>query len=314
MDMVGRRRWFFLLSLIVILPGLISLLIPPALYLGIEFTGGSTLTVEFTSPVAEADVRAVLVGRGHSEAVVQTTGRTGFFIRIATLREADVQAGTRSEREAIQDAFETLAPLSRMDVASVSGVVARDTVRNAFIAIAVASIAILLYITWAFRHIPRPFRYGVTAVIALIHDVLVVLAFFSILGKLMNLEVNAMFITGLLTVIGYSVHDTIVVFDRIRENIVRLPAERLERVVNISILETFGRSLNTSLTLLFTVLALLVLGGESIRNFLLVLLIGLVAGTYSSICIASQLLVVWETGEAGRLLRRLRLRPSRSQA
>lgn len=125
-----------------------------------------------------------------------------------------------------------------------------------------------------------------------------------------------MFITGLLTVIGYSVHDTIVVFDRIRENIARLPAERLERAVNISILETFGRSLNTSLTLLFTVVALLVLGGESIRNFLLVLLIGLVAGTYSSICIASQVLVVWETGEAGRLLRRLRLRlrPSRSQA
>lgn len=188
MDMVGKRRWFFLLSAIVILPGVISLLIPPALYLGIEFTGGSTLSVEFTSPVSEADVRAVLVG-GHPEAVVQATGRTGFFIRTSRLREADVQAGARSEREVIEEALEALAPLARdPDVASVSGVVASDTVRNAFIAVVVASIAILLYITWAFRHVPRPFRYGVAAVIALIHDVLVVVGIFSILGKLMNLR------------------------------------------------------------------------------------------------------------------------------
>ena len=314
MDLVGKRRWFFILSAIIILPGLISLCIPPSLYLGIEFTGGSTLSVEFASPVSEAEVRAVLVRQGHPEAIVQATGRTGFFIRTSRLREADAQTGARSEREVIRESFEPMAPVTRMDVASVSGVVAQDTVRNSFVAVVAASIAILVYITWAFRHVPKPFRYGVAAIIALIHDVLIVLGIFSILGKLLNLEVNAMFITGLLTVIGYSVHDTIVVFDRIRENVARLPAERLERVVNTSILETMGRSFNTSLTILFTILALLLMGGESIRNFLLVLLIGVIAGTYSSICTASQVLVVWETGEAGRLLRRLRLIPSRSRS
>ena len=214
----------------------------------------------------------------------------------------------------IQEAFEELAPVSRMDVSSVSGVVAADTVRNAFIAVVVAAIAILLYITWAFRQVPNPFRYGVAAIIALVHDVLIVLGIFSILGKVINLEVNAMFITGLLTIIGYSVNDTIVVFDRIRENVVRLPAERLEKNVNTSLLETLGRSMNTSVTLLITVLALLLLGGETIRNFLLVLLIGLISGTYSSIAIASQVLVSWEVGEIGRTMRRFRLLPARSRA
>ena len=317
MNLVGKRRWFFILSAIIILPGVISLLIPPRLYLGIEFSGGSTLSVEFASPVAESQVQATLTQLGHPEAVIQATGATEFFIRTTTLREADAQAGTVSERQKIREDFEEkLAPVTRLDLESVSGVIAGDTVRNAFMAVVFAAVAILAYITWAFRHVPKPFRYGMAAIIALVHDVLLVLGIFSILGKVLHLEVNAMFITGLLTVIGYSVNDTIVVFDRIRENVARLPGERLERVVNTSILETLGRSINTSLTLLVTVLALLLLGGESIRNFLLVLLIGVATGTYSSICIASQVLIVWETGEAGRLLRRLRLRliPSRSQA
>ncbi|MEE8442138.1 MAG: protein translocase subunit SecF [Dehalococcoidia bacterium] len=315
MDLVGKRRWFFILSAIIIVPGLISLVIPPSLHLGIEFTGGSTLNIEFTDTVTEAELNAVLVRQGHPEAVIQATGRTGFFIRISRLREAEAQVDARSEREVLEEAFGNLAPLAReVEVESVSGVVASGTVRNSFVAVVAASIAILLYITWAFRHVPRPFRYGVAAIVALVHDVLIVVGIFSILGKLVNLEVNAMFITGLLTVIGYSVHDTIVVFDRIRENVIRLPAERFERAVNTSLLETMGRSVNTSLTILFTLLALLLLGGESIRNFLLVLLIGIIAGTYSSICIASQVLVVWETGEAGRFLRRLHLLPSRTQA
>ena len=310
MDLVGKRRWFFLLSAIIILPGLISLLIPPRLYLGIEFAGGSTLSVDFDSPVSKTLIQKKLSELGHPEAVIQATGDTGFFVRISRLREAE--GNSSSEREDITQAFEdSLGSVTRMDVSSVSGVVAQDTVRNAFIAVVVASIAILLYITWAFRHIPRPFRYGVAAVVALVHDVLIVLGVFSILGKLINLEVNAMFIVGLLTVIGYSVNDTIVVFDRIRENITRLPAERLEDSINTSLLETMGRSINTSITLVFTVLALMLLGGESIRNFLLVLLLGVISGTYSSICVASQILVIWETGEARRLLRRLF--PSRSQ-
>ena len=316
MNLVGKRRLFFLISAIVIIPSILSLLIPPALYLGIEFTGGSTISAEFDAPVvSEADLRDVLVDLGHPEAVVQPTGDAQFFIRTSRLREADVPLGITSEREVIEQRLsEDLAAVTRFDVSSVSGVIAKDTVRNAIIALIVASVAILFFITWAFRQVPNPFRYGVSAIIALIHDVLVVLGIFSILGKTLNLEVNAMFITGLLTVIGYSVNDTIVVFDRIRENVARMPGERLERVVNTSLLETIGRSLNTSITLLITITALIFLGGESIRSFLYVLLIGLVTGTYSSIFIGSQLLVSWETGEAARFLRRFRLLPSRSKA
>ncbi len=314
MNIVGKRRWFYLLSAIILIPSIISLIIPPSLFLGIEFTGGSTISVAFQEDVAEQDVRDVLSRLDHAEAIVQPSGGGEFFIRVSRLREGSVEQGITSEREIIQEAFEELAPISIMDVASVSGVVAADTVRNAFIAVVVAAFAILLYITWAFRQVPNPFRYGVAAIIALVHDVLIVVGIFSILGKAINLEVNAMFITGLLTIIGYSVNDTIVVFDRIRENVARLPAERLERNVNTSLLETLGRSLNTSVTLLITVLALLLLGGETIRNFLLVLLIGLVSGTYSSIAIASQVLVSWESGELGRTIRRLSPFPARSRA
>ncbi len=314
MNIVGKRRWFYLLSAIILIPSIISLIIPPSLFLGIEFTGGSTISVAFQEDVAEQDVRDVLSRLDHAEAIVQPSGGGEFFIRVSRLREGSVEQGITSEREIIQEAFEELAPISIMDVASVSGVVAADTVRNAFIAVVVAAFAILLYITWAFRQVPNPFRYGVAAIIALVHDVLIVVGIFSILGKAINLEVNAMFITGLLTIIGYSVNDTIVVFDRIRENVARLPAERLERNVNTSLLETLGRSLNTSVTLLITVLALLLLGGETIRNFLLVLLIGLVSDTYSSIAIASQVLVSWESGELGRTIRRLSPFPARSRA
>jgi preprotein translocase subunit SecF len=315
MNLVAKRRWFFIFSAVIILPGLLSLLVPPSLHLGIDFAGGSTLNVEFESAIPQAEVETTLSRLGHPEAVAQPAGDTGFFIRTTTLREADPQTGATSEREVITEALLDLAPMTREpDISSVAGVVARDTVRNAFIAVLAASIAILLYITWAFRQIPKPLRYGVSAIVALVHDVLIVLGIFSILGKAFDLEVNAMFIPGVLTVIGYSVNDTIVVFDRIRENVARAPDQPLARAVNTSLLETIGRSLNTSATLLFTILALLFLGGESIRNFLFVLLIGVVVGTYSSICIASQVLVVWETGEAGRFLRRLKLLPSRARA
>ena len=314
MNIVGKRRWFYLLSAMILIPSIISLIIPPSLFLGIEFTGGSTISIAFEEDIAEQGVRDVLSRLDHAEAIVQPSGGGEFFIRVSRLREGNVEQGITPERETIQEAFEELAPVSRMDVSSVSGVVAADTVRNAFIAVVVAAIAILFYITWAFRQVPNPFRYGVAAIIALVHDVLIVLGIFSILGKVINLEVNAMFITGLLTIIGYSVNDTIVVFDRIRENVVRLPAERLEKNVNTSLLETLGRSMNTSVTLLITVLALLLLGGETIRNFLLVLLIGLISGTYSSIAIASQVLVSWEVGEIGRTMRRFRLLPARSRA
>ena len=168
----------------------------------------------------------------------------------------------------------------------------------------IAALAILIYMTWAFRRVPSPFRYGVSAIVALIHDVLVVMGIFSLCGRYFDLEVNAMFIAGILTIIGYSVHDTIVVFDRVRENLIRGIGPNLGATINISIQDTIGRSLNTSLTLLFTILALMIFGGPTILDFLVVLLIGIIVGTYSSIWIASQILLIWENGDLGRMMRR----------
>jgi preprotein translocase SecF subunit len=177
--------------------------------------------------------------------------------------------------------------------------VAAETTRNAVLAVLAASAFILLYIWFAFRKVARPWRYGTSAIIALLHDVLVVLGVFSILGWLFNVQVDALFITALLTIVGFSVHDTIVVFDRIRENMQRRTSETFEQVVNASLVQTMARSLNTSLTVLFTLSALTLFGGASIRYFTLALLIGIFSGTYSSIFNASMLLVIWEKGELG---------------
>jgi preprotein translocase SecF subunit len=184
-----------------------------------------------------------------------------------------------------------------LDNATVSASVASETTRNAFLAVLAASVFILLYISFAFRKVVRPWRYGACAIIALLHDVLVVLGVFSILGWTLHVQVDALFITALLTVVGFSVHDTIVVFDRIRENMTRRTTETFEQVVNASLVQTMARSLNTSLTVLFTLSALTLFGGTSIRTFTLALLIGIFSGTYSSIFNASMLLVMWEHGE-----------------
>ncbi|GAH32202.1 unnamed protein product, partial [marine sediment metagenome] len=161
--------------------------------------------------------------------------------------------------------------------------VAEETAQNAAIAVAVAAIGILLYVTWAFRRMPNPFRYGTCAIVALVHDALIALGIFSILGGILNWQVNLMFITGILAVIGYSINNTIVVFDRIRENLIKGISPSFEVVVNNSLVETLSRSLNTSLTTLFVVLALLLFVGASIQNFAVVLLSGIIAGTFSSI-------------------------------
>jgi len=175
-------------------------------------------------------------------------------------------------------------------------------VNNAAIAVAIAAIGILLYVTWAFRRMPRPFHYGTCAIVALLHDALIAVGMFSILGALMDWEINLMFITGLLAVIGYSVNNTVVVFDRIRENLTKGIGSNFEAVVNNSLVETLSRSVNTSLTTLVVVLALLLFVGATIQNFVVVLIIGIIAGTFSSVCIAPSLLVVWDRGEWGRFI------------
>ncbi len=193
-----------------------------------------------------------------------------------------------------------------LEFATVSPVVSRVAVRNATIAVAVASLFIMAYVAFAFSTVPKPFRYATCAIIALAHDVVIVLGAFSLFGKLFGLEINLMFVTALLTVVGFSVHDSIVVFDRIRENVRRSPHSELADNVNAALLQTLSRSLNTSVTLLLTVTAMLLLGGDTIRAFLLTILVGVIVGTYSSIGLAAQLLVAWEGGDLGRWLRSVR--------
>ncbi len=297
MDIVKRRFWYFTISAVLLVICISSLLVSPRLTLGIDFAGGSTLTVVFDSEIKSDSVRERLNKLGYNDATVQQSGSDTVFIRMSKLEEGNESSGTKSDRILIEEDLSNLAKIASVDVATVSGVVANDTVNNAIIAVLVASVGILLYVTYSFRGVSNPFRYGVAAIVALVHDSLIVLGLFSLLGKFMGLEINAMFIPGILVVIGYSVNDTIVVFDRVRENATIDPDRPLSMIVNESITQTIGRSLNTSVTLLLTILALIFLGGESIRNFLYVLLIGLIVGTYSSIFIACQFLVMWEQGE-----------------
>ena len=226
----------------------------------------------------------------------------------------ETPAGIEDERATIETALrEKIGPFSVLEFAQVSAVVSQTAVRNAALAVLAASVAILFYIAFAFRSVPKPLLYGTCAIVAMLHDVLITLGFFSFFGKAFDIEVNLMFVTGLLTVIGFSVHDTIVVFDRIRENIRQHPLLPLGTNVNAALLQTLARSFNTTATVLLTVLALLLLGGSTIREFLLVVLVGIISGTYSSVAVASQLLVAYEEGDFGRLWARLRGRTPETQ-
>ena len=297
MDFVGKRNWFFLFSFIVILPGVVFLIINPGLRAGIDFRGGSTMTLAFSQEVTQQQLRSQLASLGEVDSTVQSFGDNTYFLRTRQLSD--------TEREGILSALESSLSPDGIEVLSsdlVSPVVARETILNGAYAVIAAAVGIFIYLWWAFRSVPRPFRYGIAALVALVHDLVIVVGIFAILGNLMGLEVNTMFLVAVLTVIGYSVNDTIVVFDRLRENVTNYGNRGFSQNVNVSISETIGRSLNTSLTLLIVLAALLLFGGATIRTFLIVLIIGVVAGTYSSIAVASQVLVVWENGDLGKLL------------
>ncbi len=288
MDFVNKRIWFFSLSLILISIGVIFLIISPGLKPGIDFTGGSTISIKFNNDTSQEDIRSELSQIGHPNSVIQMMEKNTYFIRTKQLND---------KTDIISDTNILLNPekVSVLSFDTVSAVIALETIRNAFIAIIAASIGIFLYIWWAFRNVPSPSRYGIAAIIALLHDTIIVIGLFAMLGKLFGVEVNTMFLIALLTVIGYSVNDTIVIFDRIRENIATYPNYSLSDVANLSVAESFGRSLNTSFTLIFAILALLLFGGPTIKNFLWVLLAGVIVGTYSSMGIATNLLITWET-------------------
>ena len=303
-DFVRNRRIFYLLSAALLVPGIISLVLPGGLHPGIDFTSGTIMTIQFDNPVEQDKLRQAFAQLGHNEAIVQqSSGPNTFIVRTRPLVQAQQTAsgdlGT-SERQQIEQALtDSFGSLQILNLDQVSPLIAEEIVRYAILAVAAASVCILLYLWWAFNKVSHPLRYGTTAIAALLHDALIVLGIFSILGRLFpaEIEIESTFIVAVLTVIGFSVHDTIVVFDRIRENFIRRAGDTFEDVVNHSLAQTLTRSLNTSLTVILTLVVLMLFGGVTIRTFVLALLIGITTGTYSSIFVASMLLVSWHIGE-----------------
>jgi preprotein translocase subunit SecF len=291
LNIIQKRYFFFGLSLLVIIPGLLALMLW-GMPLAIDFSGGSLLEVRFNSgtlPTTD-EVRALYGQLGHPDAIVQTSGTDTLIVKSKHMEEAE----SSQVMKALQESFGEVT-LLRFD--SVGPSIGQEVASRAAEAVAVAAIFIMIYITYAFRGVPHAFRYGVSAIIAMLHDILVVIGVEAMLGHFLGWETDALFLTALLTVIGFSVHDTIVVFDRIRENkgiYQRLP---YEHVVNHSVVQTLVRSINTQLTVLLTLLALALLGGDTIKHFVVILLIGILSGTYSSIFNAAAILVVWENQE-----------------
>jgi preprotein translocase subunit SecF len=314
-DFVGKRPLFYLISLLLLLPGIISLALPDGLKRGIEFSSGTNFAVRFEERVTQEELRQALVELGHPEARIQQTTEGRLLVRTDLIEgSSDAPAfgpAAPSEREDLESGLEERFgplvdsegnPTGRfLEFSSVSPSVSSDITRNAAIAVGVAAIAILIYITISFISLPSPVRYGAAAIIAMAHDVAVVLGVASILGRFFDFEVDTLFITAMLTLVGFSVHDTIVVFDRIRENIRRAEAAGydppLSDAVNASLNQTLARSLNTSLTAILVLVALILLGGGTIRDFVTIMAIGIVVGTYSSIFVAAQLLVSWDEGD-----------------
>jgi len=287
MDIVGKHRLFMLVSAILVVAS-VAILVSPGLNLGIDFTSGSTVTYQFKDGEPDtADVAAALARAGHPEAIIQAIGGNQYFIRTSDLGVYGLNA--INEEVAKLDAVPTV-----LDTTTVGASIAEDTIRNAMMAVIVAAIFVMLYIMYAFRTVPNSYKYAFAAIVALGHDVLIVLGVFTVLGIVINAEVNAIFVAGILTVIGYSVNDTIVIFDRIRENVTLAPGRDLRSTVNQSINESFTRSLGTSITTTTVILAMLLFGGASLRDFLIVLLAGVIVGTYSSLFIAAQILVMWD--------------------
>jgi preprotein translocase subunit SecF len=357
-DIVGKRRWFFLFSALITIPGVFFILLTPitngaaGLKFSIDYTGGTEWSIRFQNPDVSAEaVHDELIALGQDEASVVRTGRGFLDIRMSGLDLQEVpqpsaspsaapspSAGgsgapigpvaptaaptptpapsgtpgpsaspvpgapnhvpTEGEIGAIATALQAkFGPIAEQQkLSSIGAVVSSDLIQQAVILILVGSVGILLWITLRFRDV----KFGVTALVALLHDVIVVVGIFAILGTFFGVKIDGLFVTAMLTVIGFSVHDTIVVFDRVRENRARHSGEPFSEIVNHSILQTFGRSITTSYTVALTLSALLLFGGSATQEFVLALLIGIISGTYSSIFNAAPLLVEWQNWEDRR--------------
>ncbi len=288
-----RYNWlWFTISLVLIIPGIIGLA-AFGLKVGIDFRGGLLIELKFDEQSEEVNqkIREALGEINLENLVVQSAGQGSVLLRTEPVDE-------EKHQQILTRLHEQIGQAEEIRFENVGPTVSKDLTRKAIIAVIVASFAIIFYIAYAFRGVPKPassWRFGLTAAAALLHDLLFVVGMFAILGHFYHYEVDSLFITALLTVMGFSVHDTIVVFDRIRENLKRFPALSLAENANISLGQTLARSLATSLTVIFVLLTLFLLGGETTKPFILALLLGITIGTYSSIFNATPLLVVWET-------------------
>lgn len=316
-NVVEKRRWYYLFSALIIIPGLIimvySLISTGSLFrMSIDFQGGSIYELRFTqSGATETNIREVFEQSGDNNPLIQRLGDPDQY-RWSVRTDFHNETETRQ----IQERLNAIAPLdqSALRVENVSATIGQEVTQAAFFAVAVSTIIVTGFIVLAFRQVPDAFRYGICAILAMFHDVLVISAIMSLLGLLLGWEIDALFLTAVLMVVGFSVQDTIVMYDRIRENIPKYLGEPYETIINRSVLETIRRSLTTQINVFFVMIAILLFGGESIKQFVVVLFLGLLTGSYSSIFIAVPLLVSWEKGELPLVNRKRDLQISEAEA
>jgi len=315
-DIAGRRKFYYIISLVLIVPGVIAMVVSTVqfgspLKPSLDFSGGALMELQFEQPVQPNQVRQIFSDFSFNnldfkDTVVTTAEQLGQETILIRSKFLDDEA-----KNATQSQIRTqLGDFTELRFDSVGPTVGAEVTKAGGYAIVAAAIAILLYLIFAFRSVPNAFRYGVAAIIAMVHDILVTAGLFAMAGLILGWEIDALFLTAILTVIGYSVHDTIIVFDRVRENLPRYKTENYETVCNRSLLETLSRSLMTSLSTLFVVLAILLFGGATINQFITTILIGIISGTYSSIFNAVPVLVSWKNDEFSNLFRRITGRSS----
>jgi preprotein translocase subunit SecF len=297
LNIIKYYKFWFIVSALLLVAGIVSLAIF-GLKPGIDFTGGGLMQIKFNkaSVPTSGDIQKVIADAGTGNSQIQSAGDNSVNIRTSPLDDAQ----HNKILEALKAKF---GDISEEQYTSIGPVIGKELRGSAAWQLALVSLGIVLYIAYAFRKVSRPvssWRFGWAAIVALLHDLFIVIGVFSVLGHFLHVEIDTLFVTALLTVLGFSVHDTIVVFDRIRENLRIRAGTSLPEIINSSINQTLVRSLNTSLTVAFVLLAMLLFGGETIRWFVLALLVGIVAGTYSSIFIASPILIVWHNWDQRR--------------
>lgn len=290
MNIISRRPWYFLIAGILVVIAIVAL-VSFGLKPGIEFTSGFEMTITSSTPIDQNALVQELSKMGYQDATVRSSGTSEYIVQTHQLSPA--------ESDKLVNDIKTTFNGSQVQTDNVLPSVSDETKRNTGIAVIAAIVGMLLYIAWAFHRMPSPFRYGACAVVGLLFDVCIALGIYSILGHFLGWEVNLMFVVGALTVIGVSVNNTVIVFDRVRENWVKGISKDIEVVANASVVETLSRSVNTSLTMLFALFVLLLFVGTPIQNFAVVMIIGVISGTFTSTCISPDLLVAWQKKSLG---------------